>query len=281
MTKASNLQFIAIHGAPRSGTTWLGQLFNSSEHVAYRYQPMFSYAFKGRLDDCASAAEIGRFFDDLLETEDDFVLQRRSASLSGYSLEFPKAEITHLVYKEVRYHQLLENLLKKCPRLRLVALVRDPRAIVQSWLNAPREFDPSWRAIDEWQFGQSKNEGRPENWYGFERWKELARVFLRLQTRYPSRVDIIRYESLTSAPLRILASLFDSCGLPMTQQVEEFVPASQERDDGEPYGVFRSSRQTIVKWRESLDPRIIETILNGLEGTELQQFLFDDVSTRA
>src|SRR5436305_252996 len=101
-------RIVAIHGAPRSGTSWLGQLFNSSENVAYRYQPLFSYAFKQRLTSTSTRREIELFFDDLLFTEDDFVLQRGAASLAGYSLEFEKAEITHLVYKEVRYHCVLE-----------------------------------------------------------------------------------------------------------------------------------------------------------------------------
>jgi hypothetical protein len=71
---------VGIHGAPRSGTSWLGQLFNSSEHVAYRYQPFFSYAFKERLSVRSGALEIQRFFDDLRNTEDDFVLQMHRSS---------------------------------------------------------------------------------------------------------------------------------------------------------------------------------------------------------
>ena len=34
---------VAIFGVPRSGTSWLGQIFNSSPMVAYRFQPLFSY----------------------------------------------------------------------------------------------------------------------------------------------------------------------------------------------------------------------------------------------
>lgn len=282
MSGSDGLQVVAIHGAPRSGTSWLGQLYNSSEHVAYRYQPLFSYAFKDRLSSRSSSEEIDRFLDDLLATRDDFVLQRGQASLSGYTLDFPKTDITHLVYKEVRYHHLIENLLDHCPRLRLVALIRDPCAVVHSWLNAPREFDRSWSAIDEWRHAPGKNLDKPENWYGFERWKELAHLFLRLQVRHPSRVDIVRYESLTSAPVETLGRLYDACGLAMTTQVREFVAASRDRDDGQPYGVFRSSRAIGAgRRRKSLDPQIIEAIRTDLEGTVLQQFLCDSESTRA
>ena len=52
---------VAIHGAPRSGTTWLGQIFNASPRTQYRYQPLFSYRFKGQLQPTSSASEVARF----------------------------------------------------------------------------------------------------------------------------------------------------------------------------------------------------------------------------
>ena len=42
---------IAIHSAPRSGSSWLGQILNSSPKVCFRFQPLFSYAFKDYLND--------------------------------------------------------------------------------------------------------------------------------------------------------------------------------------------------------------------------------------
>jgi len=273
MNHATQHQVVAIHGAPRSGTSWLGQLFNSSEHVAYRYQPIFSYAFKDRLTSSSNETQIEYFFDDLLQTEDDFVLQRGDASLPGYTLDFPKTNVTHLVYKEVRYHQLIGNLLDCFPRLRLVALIRDPRAVISSWLRAPREFEPSWRAIDEWRYAPGKNGGHPENWYGFERWKELAHLFLDLRKRHPSRVYIVRYEALAAAPIETLSRLFDLCGLPITSQVRNFVCETTKRDDNHPYGVFRSRTASGVPPRPLLDSRIVQAIQADLKGTVLQQYM--------
>ena len=39
-------RIISIHGVPRSGTSWLGQILDSSPKVRYKFQPLFSYAFK-------------------------------------------------------------------------------------------------------------------------------------------------------------------------------------------------------------------------------------------
>ena len=43
-------KIILITGVARSGTSWIGQIIDSSPEVVYRFQPLFSYAFKGFLD---------------------------------------------------------------------------------------------------------------------------------------------------------------------------------------------------------------------------------------
>src|SRR5690606_751005 len=144
---------------------------------AYRYQPFFSHAFRGRVDAASDASTLRHFFDELLASDDDFVLQRGASALAGYELAFDKRDATHLVYKEVRFHDLLEPLLERLPELHAIGLVRDPRAVVASWSAAPREFRAEWVLQDEWREAPSKNVGHPENWYGFSRWRELANLF--------------------------------------------------------------------------------------------------------
>ena len=264
---------VGVHGAPRSGTSWLGQLFNSSEHVAYRYQPMFSHAFKNRLNFTSTESDISNFFSDLLSTEDDFVLQRGSSSLSGYEIAFPKKDFTHLVYKEVRYHQLIAHLLRLEPTYCAIGLIRNPCAVLHSWTKAPREYDPTWHLVDEWRRAPRKNEGHPENWYGFERWKELALLFHRLKEQYPNRFHIIRYENLVAAPQRTLRMLYDVSGLPWTTQTREFLLRTRTRNDGSPYGVFRESLGGEDPWRGSLDKNIVAAIESELSDGALNEYL--------
>jgi len=266
-------RIIAVHGAPRSGTSWLGQLFNSSEHVAYRYQPMFSHAFKNRLDTSSSASEVSRFFSDLLCTEDDFVLQRGNSSLAGYELTFQKEAITHLVYKEVRYHDLIARILDLEPTFAAIGLIRNPCAVIYSWTNAPREYDRTWKLDEEWRHAPRKNGNHPENWYGFERWKELALLFHRLQERYPDRFHIIRYEDLVANPERIVHLLFKLHNLPLTAHTQEFLQQTQSHDDGAAYGVFRNVSTSKEEWRGQLDNDIVATIHDDLKGGPLSRYL--------
>ena len=264
---------IGIHGAPRSGTSWLGQLFNSNEHVAYRYQPLFSHAFKNRLDEHSGPPEVSRFFSDLLHTKDDFVLQRGDSSLPGYELAFEKKTITHLVYKEVRYHHLIAHILDVEPTFMAIGLIRNPCAVIYSWTRAPREYDRTWRLEDEWRQAPHKNDNHPENWYGFERWRELALLFHDLQQRHPDRFHVIRYEDLVATPERALRQLYKVHDLPWTMQTQRFLEQSRRRDDGSAYGVYRNASADQEIWRGLLDEKIVASIETELGDSPLNRYL--------
>lgn len=269
MAAVSNV--VAIHGVPRSGTSWLGQLFNSSPRVAYRYQPFFSYAFRGRIDEDSSPVDVQAFFSDLLASNDPFVLQTGSARMAEKAPAFDKKDATHLVYKEVRFHSLLPHLMSVSPPMRVIGIVRDPRSVLASWARAPREFDPSWELKSEWRNAMKKNAGLEENWFGFERWKDFANLMLSLESQYPSRVRLIRYEDLVAAPLDELASLMSFCNLELDNQSLQFVKDSTSQDDGDTYGVFR--RRALGSPAPNLSPDIGRMIVEELRSTPLFQFL--------
>lgn len=264
-------RLIAIHGAPRSGTSWLGEIFNSSEHVAYRYQPFFSYAFRGRIDSESDAAQMRGFFDDLLQSSDPFVMQTGEARLAKAALHFRKGLPTHLVYKEVRFHDLIRPILGGMKEARCIGLVRDPRAALSSWRHAPREFHADWSFADEWRHAPSKNADLMENWYGFERWKALTSSFLQLTAEFPGRFRVQRYETLVDRPLESVSEMFAFCGLTVGAQTKQFLHDSTMRDDGDPYGVFRRHRQG--EGNRYLPPNIASAIERELKGTALHQFL--------
>ena len=69
------MQKSAIHSVPRSGSTWLGEILNSSPYVKYCFQPLFSYQFKDFLDEYSSKKDVDRFFSMLSDTDDDFICQ--------------------------------------------------------------------------------------------------------------------------------------------------------------------------------------------------------------
>jgi hypothetical protein len=262
---------IGLHGAPRSGTSWLGALFDSSEQVAYRFQPFFAYAFRGRIGPDSSASDIARFFDDLFATGDAFVTQSGEARLARQAPAFVKRHPTRLVYKEVRFHHLIEPILAAVPDARYVGIVRDPRSVLASWFAAPREFKAEWSKQAEWRRAPAKNAGLDENWYGYERWKELSLLFLDLAARFPDRFRLVRYEDLVQSTEAVTGSLFDFCGLVAGEQTIRFIRESTTRDDGDPYGVFR--QRDSLRANESLPAEIAAAIESDLVGSALQRFL--------
>ena len=268
----TNLYKVAIFSVPRSGSSWLGQIFNSSPNVAYRFQPLFSYAFKARLDEKSSTVEIDQFHNDILSSDDDFLLQKKNIT-GNHLYEFEKKAITHLVWKEVRYLNIIENLLKKYD-IKIISLVRNPFAVISSWLKAPKEFrkDLGWKELEEWKYAKKKNLNKKEEFNGFEKWKEVAHLFLKLEAKYPTKFIILKYNTLFQKTIETTERIFNFVDLNMTNQTIEFIKESKSRDDDDPYGVFKI-RENDDNWKIELDKLIVKEIFNELNNTELEKFL--------
>lgn len=268
------MKTFCIHGVPRSGTSWLGEIFNSHPSVCYKFQPLFSYALKDYLTTASSRAEIDRFFRLLAGTQDAFLdcVEGRNA---GRLPRFDKQAVSHVGYKEVRHHQILPNLLRKSPGLHCFLIVRDPRASICSWWKSPKEFraDHGWKIEEEWRYALRKNLNRPEEYNGFERWKDATRLFVHLADASPDRVSLVRYSELLQAPQEVAARLFASIGLDYSAQTAAFVAASRRHDDSaNRYSVFRT-READDEWRTELPASIAGEIERDLAGTALARFL--------
>jgi hypothetical protein len=250
------MQNAAIFGVPRSGTSWLGQIFNSSPNVVYRYQPIFAYSFDGSLSSKSSSQEIARFHEKLLQTDDEFVCQKQNIS-GNKTPTFSKGECTHLVWKEVRYIDIIENLLKES-EIKVVGIVRHPCGTINSWYNAPKEFDKQWDLLEEWRYAHKKNTSE-HDFYGYERWLEATRMFLRLSENFPNRFHLLCYEKLVDNPQKHTRELFDFAGLPVEQQTESFLRESTASTSDDPYDVYRKNK-TGFEWISQLNPIIINEI---------------------
>ena len=264
-------RIISINGVPRSGTSWLGQIINSSPDVAFRFQPLFSYTHKGALREDSTVTEIMKFYGDILHTEDKFVLQRDPNIHVGYP-EFAKnPQPTHLVYKNVRYHYLLEGLLEKIPGLNVIGIVRHPCAVIHSWHRAPREFKPEWDFSTQWRSAELKNAGQREEYFGYDRWKEVATMFVRLEQRFPERVTLVKYSELHDDPVRISRSLFDRIQLPFGAATRDFISESQNTVVDDPNSVHRGGHNDHA-WMGELPESIVSAIRSDLIGSPLSGF---------
>jgi hypothetical protein len=247
---------VAIFGCPRSGTSWLGQLFNAHETVAYRYQPLFSYEFKDWFGERGvSADSLDAFAHALLGAQSDFVLQ---------DLRPPKVQpLTHLVWKEVRYHALMPTLAALPGLHKLIYIHRPALQVINSWYQAPKEFRAGQDIHAEFLDAPSKNTD-PCEYNGFNKWKESLALALAVKAEHPSKVALVSYDRLRADPLGQLSALFGEVGLEMTDQVREFIAASTSQHDADAYSVFRSREAEMT-----LPQDIVEALGRDAEGREL------------
>jgi len=264
---------IGIFGTPRSGTSWLGHIFNSHPDVALRFQPLFSYEHKGSLSEHSSAEEIHTFFKEILYSQDDFATMT-SAAQKDYPTFQKSALPTHIAFKETRYLYVIENILTQCSEVKIIGIVRNPLAVMASWVLAPKEFNLEWNINSEWHGAPSKNQNRAEEFYGFEKWKEIAEMFLRLESQFPQQFLLVRYDELNRKSLDTTRKIFYFCGLKVCDQVEDFLRASKSRHDSDPYSVFRA-RASDDRWQGVLPDEIVKQIMLELKHTSLDIFLQD------
>lgn len=265
------MERIALHSVPRSGSSWLGEIINSSPSVKYCFQPLFSYALKDFLNERSGKEEIDEFFARLAVTDDDFILQAAQRA-SGHLPAFGKEAPTHVAYKEVRYHHLLPRIAEHDPSVRMVLLVRDPLEAMASWVSAPREFDPAWSVDEELLFAPRKNAGRPEEFYGLSKWLEATGLFLRLAKEHEDRVLLVRYRDLERDTVSVARNIFAFCGLEFTSQTSDFIDASKTKSVEGAYSVFRGDPKP-NSWEKVLSEDNIELIRNAVMDSGLGEYL--------
>lgn len=232
---------VALYGVPRSGTSWMGQILDSCPEVVFRFQPLFSYRFKNRILEEATTEDISLFFHELYMENEDRFLNQEDKRERGYYPSFKK-NVNHcdiLTYKEVRYLYTVPLLLERYENIKIIAMIRNPYDVLQSWINAPSEFKDDWDIEEEWLFGQSKNEFKPENYYGYHKWKEWVKMVTVLNKKYQEKLIVVKYEDLNEHATDTIDNIFSLTGIPFTEQTKQFIIESQSKTDSDAYSVYK------------------------------------------
>jgi hypothetical protein len=164
--------------------------------------------------------------------------------------------------------------MRKSNNVRLICIVRNPLSVINSWLKAPREFreDLGWKVLQEWRYALKKNLNKPEEFNGYEKWKEATNIFSHLKKQYPDRVYLIEYQKLLTSTITEVENLFKFCKLPLTEQTKNFIAQSSSYQNNNAYSVYRLN-QNDNNWETSLEQQIIDEIVADLKDTELEVFL--------
>jgi hypothetical protein len=265
------IKSIYIAGVPRSGTSWLGQIFNSSPSVKFVFQPLFSYEFKNIVNADSSAAEFNSFLDSIYHSNASFLKQSDKVNTKDYPVFKKKIESSHLAFKENNNQYVIEAIMRKVPQMILVGIIRNPNAVLNSWVKNIKEFPVGSDIIKEWRYGECKNQSR-EDFFGYYKWKEVSNLYLDLKQKWPNRVHILSYEELVDSPNKCAREMFDFCSIEYTQQTENFIDASTKSHSESPYAVFKS-KKVATQWKNEFPAYITNEIKKDLSGTRLEKFL--------
>lgn len=258
---------IGLIGAPRSGTSWTGQIFDSAPSVLYRMQPFYSWAFRDKIHVRSSKKEIERFFKEVYESDDDYLAQTERKNAGIYPIFAEKDKNPDImVFKEVMFHYMMPVLLEQLDDLKIIAVVRHPIDVLTSYYNAPKEFDSQLDIQKEWYFAQTRNELLPERYFGYFKWKEYMKIVSVLKEKYNNRVKVFKYEDLLAHTDKVIQELFDFCHIFYGSQTKKFIYESQHKTVDDPYSVFRSKDDKRKK--NVLPENILDEIHRDLEKFE-------------
>jgi len=192
--------------------------------------------------------------------------------MKGLYPNFNKTKETILVFKENRFQSVIEPMLRKCENVCFIGVVRNPNATLSSWTKNNKEFPDGADIQKEWRFGMCKNKGT-EDYFGYYKWKEVANLYLDLESKYKKRVAILHYDKFILDPVKETEKLFDKIGIPFTNQTLDFLAKSKQGNDDSYYSVYKGAKKS-NSWQLDFPSSITAEIEADLKDTRLEQFLY-------
>lgn len=254
-----------VVGCPRSGTTLLQQMLSSHPDVAIAPETHYIRRFwlrRHEYGDLADDGQFARLIEDIAATpefaetqvdvdcfrHDAWNGERSHAALFGLFLRlFGSAQGASLVGEKTPNHLLYMGTLRRFfPGARFVCMVRDPRAVVNSWRGVP------------WSTGSVEGD---------------ARVWLRYATAVPAQplepaasVLVVMYERLVSDAVGALTEICRFADLPWSDDLldyhspQRFTSVNVKREPWKARSAEPVDAGRIQGWREELSAGQVKRI---------------------
>ena len=254
-----------MFGVARTGSSWLASMIGDIEGNAMWYEPyvgdVFGYAYYRRAPDWQRGREEFILSDRHRET---WLSSVRTFVLEGAKARFPGlAEDGYLVIKEPNGSIGAPLLMEALPESRLILLVRDPRDVVASLLDANRR--ESWASRQRGRGERAPADADPDAFV-----RQQANMYLLNLTKAGEAYEahhgvkvMVRYEDLRYGTFEELKRVCSALGISADQKqlrrvVEkhswENVPEARKGE-----GKLRRKAQP-GSWREDLTPRQIRAV---------------------
>ncbi|MEW6635339.1 MAG: sulfotransferase [Actinomycetota bacterium] len=251
--------FVWVFGAGRTGSTWLARMLGDLEGHAVWFEPWVGELFNP--DRLQIERRRGKSFILAPHYRETWLGSVRNVVLDAVEARFPdKTTEGYLVIKEPGGFAGAPLLMEALPESRMMLLVRDPRDVVASWLDARRK--DSW-AQQRKPEGERSTELSGEELDSFV--QNTARRYLqnvgnakRAYDAHGGRKTLVRYEDLRADTVGTLKRAYAELSIPL--DAEELVRVverhSWENIPKEQKGQGKFYRKaTPGGWREDLTPK--------------------------
>ena len=253
---------IWIFGTGRTGSTWLAAMMEEPEGHDVWFEPRVGTVF----DPQRFQRYGGKHFILASQYRDVWLRSIRNFILDGANARFPELAGGYLAVKEPGGSVGAGLIMEALPESGMVLLIRDPRDVVASWLDATRKG--GWQARRRGEDGRRAESLAETNPNAFVR--RHADAYLhhvgnarRAYDAHGGRKVVVRYEDLRADTLGTMKRMYRELAVPvdearLAQAVEkhswENIP-EEEKGEGKFY-----RKATPQAWREDLTRRQVKTV---------------------
>jgi hypothetical protein len=253
---------IWIFGTGRTGSTWLAAMMEEPEDHDVWFEPRVGTVF----DPQRFQRHGGKHFILASQYKDVWLRSIRNFILDGANARFPELDGGYLAVKEPGGSVGAGLIMEALPESGMVLLIRDPRDVVASWLDATKKG--GWQTRRRGEGGRRAESLAETNPNAFVR--RHADAYLhhvgsarRAYDAHGGRKVVVRYEDLRADTLGTMKRMYGELGVPvdearLAQAVEkhswENIP-DEEKGQGKFY-----RKATPQAWREDLTRHQVRTV---------------------
>ena len=264
---------IWIFGTGRTGSTWLAAMMEEPEGHDVWFEPRIGTVF----DPKRFQRYAGKHFIFASQYKDVWLRSIRKFILDGANARFPELDGGYLVVKEPGGSVGAGLIMEALPESGMVLLIRDPRDVVASWLDATRK--DGWQTRRRGEGGRRAEPLAETNPNAFVR--RHANAYLQhvgnarqAYEAHRGRKVVVRYEDLRADTLGTMKRMYGELGISVDEArlarvVEkhswENIP-EEEKGQGKFY-----RKATPQAWREDLTRRQVK-IVERITAPLLEEF---------
>jgi hypothetical protein len=253
---------IWIFGTGRTGSTWLAAMMEEPEGHDVWFEPRVGTVF----DPQRFQRHGGKHFILASHYKDVWLRSIRNLILDGANARFPELAGGYLAVKEPGGSVGAGLIMEALPESGMVLLIRDPRDVVASWLDATRKG--GWQTRRRGEGGRRAESLAEKNPNAFVR--RHADAYLqhvgsarRAFEAHDGRKVVVRYEDLRADTLGTMKRMYSELGVPLEEArlAEAVEKHSWENIPEEEKGQGKFYRKaTPEAWREDLTRRQVKTV---------------------